>query len=85
MHEDIIQKVGEVEEDSLYRGKDFGSLKEREANKLAAELLLPIPLINKCLKKGINTIEDLAKKFKVSKDAVSIRLYGIPYDYQTKD
>jgi Zn-dependent peptidase ImmA (M78 family) len=51
---------------------------ETEANKLAAEILMPFPLIEKLMGQGIRTIEGLAEALEVSKAAISIRL-GVSY------
>lgn len=76
---------------TLYR--DFESStgevqKEREANAFAAAILMPEELIKKAIKKstttGIGLIDELAKKFKVSSQAMSIRLSNLgimDYDY----
>jgi Zn-dependent peptidase ImmA (M78 family) len=67
-----------IVEDALFRNSGLSSKKETEANKLAADILMPYPLITKLMENGIRTIEDLADALEVSKAAISIRL-GVPY------
>jgi Zn-dependent peptidase ImmA (M78 family) len=65
-----------VVDDALYRSKLSGS-QETMANKFAADILMPWELINQKIAEGYKTVEDLAKVFKVSEGAMSIRL-GVP-------
>lgn len=67
-----------IVDDALYRSRLSGRL-EVEANDLAADILMPWALINKAMDLGLNTVEDLAQEFNVSKSAMSIRL-GVPYE-----
>ena len=53
------------------------TLAEVQANKKAAEILMPIKLIEKEIKAGAITIPHLAQRFDVSEQAMSIRL-GVP-------
>jgi Zn-dependent peptidase ImmA (M78 family) len=64
-------------EETLYRGGLSGP-KETEANKLAADILMPFPLIESLMKQGFRSIEDLANELVVSRTAIAIRL-GVPY------
>ncbi|MGY0791567.1 ImmA/IrrE family metallo-endopeptidase [Azospirillum argentinense] len=68
---------GEIRDDQFYRFLP-GPL-EREANELAAEILMPWTLINRLTTAGVNDLADLAKELMVSRQALAIRL-GIPYD-----
>lgn len=52
---------------------------EAQANKYAAEILMPVRLINHALEQGLSSIADLADHFQVSKSSMSIRM-GVPYD-----
>lgn len=52
---------------------------EREANFFAAELLMPQELVETCIGKGMNTIEQLADFFDVSEQAMTIRLTYLGY------
>lgn len=76
LHRDLIGDG--VTDDVLYRSGLSGQ-EERQANNYAANLLMPWHLIIPELEKGINSIGELAEKFKVSKTAMSIRL-GIPWE-----
>lgn len=65
-------------DDALYRS-GLPSKIEVEANKMAADILMPWHLIRREQANGLSSVEDLARKFKVSKSAMSIRL-GVPYE-----
>jgi Zn-dependent peptidase ImmA (M78 family) len=67
-----------VQDDALYRSKLSGAI-EAEANRFAADLLMPWNLINQEMAAGTSTVEDLAREFGVSKSSMSIRL-GVPYE-----
>jgi Zn-dependent peptidase ImmA (M78 family) len=60
----------------MYRG-GLSSREETQANQMAADILMPFPLINKLVDQGETTIEKLAKRLQVSLPALKIRL-GIP-------
>jgi hypothetical protein len=66
-----------IVEDALFRS-GLSSKQETEANKLAADILMPFPLIQKLMAQGIRTIEELSESLQVSKTAISIRL-GVSY------
>jgi Zn-dependent peptidase ImmA (M78 family) len=67
--------VGERNEDNyLLRSEGMSNRQEVEANKFAASLLMPMDQIEVAMKDGCTTPEALAKKFNVSKLAMSIRL-----------
>ena len=74
LHRDMIEDG--VVDDILYRSNLSGSL-EKEANSYAAQLLMPRHLILEAIKEGIDSIKELADKFRVSEAAMSIRT-GIP-------
>lgn len=67
-----------VEDDGLYRSKLSGGI-EAEANRFAAELLMPLPLLQNKLDAGEDSVANLAETFEVSKSSMSIRL-GVPYE-----
>ena len=77
LHENLI-KDGIVE-DALLRAEGLSNAIEAQANAFAADLLMPWHLIRAQQEKGINGIEELADIFEVSRDAMSIRLLGLPY------
>ena len=66
-----------IVEDALFRG-GLSNSKETEANKLAADILMPFTLIEKLMAQGFKTITELAERLEVSKVAISIRL-NVPY------
>lgn len=62
-----------VIDDVLYRSKLSNAL-EVQANRLAADILMPYSLIEEAMQSGTRDVEDLANLFKVSPAAMSIRL-----------
>lgn len=75
LHRDLIED-GMIVDDTLYRSRLSGPL-EKEANRYAARLLMPRHLILKVIREGVDSIAELADKFRVSEAAMSIRT-GIP-------
>ena len=67
-----------IADDALYRSRLSNKI-EAEANRLAADILMPLHLINPLIDKGISDIQNLAERFNVSASAMSIRL-GVPYE-----
>lgn len=63
-----------LEDNYLLRSNGLSNRQEREANKFAAELLMPAKLISKALEDGYRTPQSLAKLFHVSELAMSIQL-----------
>ncbi|HEV7423573.1 MAG TPA: ImmA/IrrE family metallo-endopeptidase [Candidatus Paceibacterota bacterium] len=47
---------------------------ERDANKFAAELLMPIDFLKNDIKSGITNVPVLAKRYQVSEQAMAVRL-----------
>lgn len=74
LHKD---KIGDGIVDSpLYRSRLSNKI-EVEANKLAADILMPYEKIDLAIDKGVKTLEELARYFDVSIQAIKVRL-GIP-------
>ena len=67
-----------IEHDALYRSALGGPL-EAEANRLAADILMPWHLLHPAVVETGPQVVLLARKFNVSRNAMAIRL-GIPYD-----
>lgn len=67
-----------IEHDALYRSALGGPL-EAEANRLAADILMPWHLLHEAIVEHGMSVVTLARKFSVSRNAMAIRL-GIPYD-----
>jgi Zn-dependent peptidase ImmA (M78 family) len=59
------------------RRSSYWDEKERQANKFAAELLMPSILLKKAITSGIKDVHDLALLFNVSVEAMSYRLQNI--------
>lgn len=79
LHKELMDN--EFYEDYLLRASGAWSNPaiESEANRLAADILMPMNLIWKEYERGCKTIEELAERFQVSKDAMSVRLLGTHY------
>jgi predicted transcriptional regulator len=65
------------EESAMYRVASMSNRQEAEANRLAAEILMPQHLILMAAQDGRKTAAELARMFNVSEVAMSIRL-GLP-------
>jgi Zn-dependent peptidase ImmA (M78 family) len=74
LHRETIE--GEVVDDTFYRS-GLSEKREYEANKLAAEILMPWPLIRQLMSEGTATADGLAQALQVSDAAMHIRL-GLP-------
>lgn len=74
LHKDAIGD--ELVDDTFYRS-GLSERREYEANALAAEILMPWPLIRRLMAAGSNTADELASDLQVSPAAMSIRL-GLP-------
>ncbi len=71
LHQDHIGAG--VSDNNLYRSS-LSNRREHEANRLAAEILMPWHLIERELDDGETTPEDLAERLGVSEIAIKIRL-----------
>jgi Zn-dependent peptidase ImmA (M78 family) len=69
---------GELIDDAMYRS-GVTAKEETEANRFAADVLMPYSLIRSLIAAGINTPEQLAAKLQVSLPAIRIRM-GLPLD-----
>jgi Zn-dependent peptidase ImmA (M78 family) len=76
LHKHLFENRALIDNE-LYRS-GLNNEYETEANKLAADILMPWHLINSAMNENIRTIPELAKRFQVSDSAMAIRL-GIPY------
>jgi len=75
LHKD---QIGDGHADNhLLRAEGYSNYQEAEANRFAADLLMPRELIAQRMAEGVNTVEALAKEFGVSQIAMGIRL-GLP-------
>jgi IrrE N-terminal-like domain len=68
-----------VTDDMLYRSR-LGDHIETEANRLAAELLMPRMLVKTLFRSGIRSLTQLCEMFKVSDAAMRIRLKQLRLD-----
>ena len=67
-----------ITDDALYRS-NMSNAVEAQANRMAADILMPWHLIREATENGLDTVDELAKHFDVSKSTMSIQL-GVPYD-----
>jgi Zn-dependent peptidase ImmA (M78 family) len=67
-----------ITDDAMYRS-NLSSAVEVQANRMAADILMPWHLIREARDRGIDTVEELAKHFDVSKSTMAIQL-GVPYE-----
>ncbi len=75
LHRTILERH-DVIDDAMYRS-ELSSKEETAANRLAADILMPLPLIHLLISTGIREPEALANKLQVSVQAMKIRL-GLP-------
>lgn len=66
-----------LQDNYLLRAAGMSNSQEHEANRFAADLLMPRDLISAAIDKGTTDVSGLARLFKVSEIAMSIRL-GLP-------
>jgi predicted transcriptional regulator len=63
-----------ITENALHRSEGFSSKEEVQANKLAADILMPLDLISRQMNEGNRELRELARTFNVSEIAMAIRL-----------
>lgn len=71
LHEQLIGDG--IADDGLYRSRLSNSM-EWEANKMAADILMPWHLLNPVITRGVTSASHLARIFQVSESAMSIRV-----------
>lgn len=81
LHEEDIRKKPVAE--SIMLRSNLSNAKEVEANSLAADILMPMAMVNQLAETRQYGFDELAKKFGVSRQAMLVRL-GIP-DYKLSD
>ncbi|MEQ8396551.1 ImmA/IrrE family metallo-endopeptidase [Thalassobaculum sp.] len=74
MHRDLIGDG--ITEDALFRGPWGDPHVETQANRLAADILMPYFLIQIYWLRAERSVDQLARRFDVSKQAMEIRLEG---------
>ncbi|WP_299916305.1 ImmA/IrrE family metallo-endopeptidase [uncultured Roseobacter sp.] len=62
-----------IVDDGLYRSR-LSNAMEVEANKMAADILMPRHLLNHHIANGVNSVSELASIFQVSESAMSFRV-----------
>ena len=71
LHRDLIGDG--LIDDGMYRSK-LGDVLERQANRMAADLLMPAGLVRALYKGGMKSLSGLSAAFDVSEPAIRIRL-----------
>jgi len=80
------ERIGDgIVEDALLRADGFSNFLEAQANRKAADILMPWHLIKRYQDDGYDGVEELARKFQVSFDAMSIRILGVPYSQESRE
>jgi predicted transcriptional regulator len=74
LHPDLIGDG--ITDDALYRS-GLSNLVEVQANRLAADILMPRERIDERVRAGVSSVQQLAREFNVSEQAMAIRL-GVP-------
>lgn len=64
----------EFKDDRLYRSPGLSDAKEAEANRLAADILMPRRIIRRLLDQGVTDPNVMADRLKVSPDAMEVRM-----------
>lgn len=85
LHRELIGEA--IQDDKLYRS-GLSNRIEAQANRLAADILMPRHLIKETIDAGKAEADDvrtLAALFQVSRDAMSIRLLGVPYTQESPE
>lgn len=65
-----------ITDDALYRS-GLSNAVEAQANRLAADILMPRDKLREYIQSGVTEVDDLARAFNVSAQAMAIRL-GVP-------
>lgn len=71
LHPDLIGDG--ITDDALYRS-GLSSRVEAQANRLAADILMPRNRLDELIELGITSVAELARRFNVSEQAMAIRL-----------
>lgn len=79
LHRNLLD--GGIEDDRMYRSR-LGGFVERQANHLAAQLLMPANLVRFACQAGATDVARLAHAFGVSDQAMQIRLRELRLDGQ---
>jgi Zn-dependent peptidase ImmA (M78 family) len=68
-------KIGQrIEDNYLLRAEGLSNAIEAQANKFAADILMPYPLIEALVAEGVDGVDALARRLQVSQVAMAIRL-----------
>ena len=82
LHRTEIDRLGEIADNVLYRSGASETI-EYEANRLAAQIIIPEEAINECQQAIGKNVDQLAKEFGVSKTVMEVRMaaYEAENDY----
>lgn len=77
LHRDLIGDG--VVDNAMYRSKTLSNAIESQANRFAADLLMPARLVRQFWREGIKSVAQMAAKFDVSTAAARIRIVDLGY------
>jgi predicted transcriptional regulator len=78
LHRDLIGDG--VIDNAMYRSARLSDEIERQANRYAADLLMPAVAVRRLFRReGVRSLADLSERFDVSREAVNIRLKDLGY------
>lgn len=66
--------IGDGLTDNALYHSGLSTLQEVQANKLAADILMPFDLIEQEMRAGATSLDELAKRFDVTRQAIAVRL-----------
>lgn len=78
LHRDLIEQG--IVDNEMYRDKRISSHDETQANRMAADILMPVALVRHYKSQGYG-LDQLAALFQVSQGAMKIRLDGMERRY----
>jgi hypothetical protein len=74
LHRDLIDTG--IHDDTMYRSEELQGYQEVQANRLAADILMPIMKVKELMRQGLS-LQGLARQFGVSEEAMKIRTQGV--------
>jgi Zn-dependent peptidase ImmA (M78 family) len=72
LHRDLIESG--VVDNAMYRSATLSDDIERQANRFAADLLMPAALVQAAWRDGVRSYVEMASRFDVSEEAARIRM-----------
>lgn len=75
LHRDLIESG--IVDDTMYRSEQMSNVFEAQANRMAADILMPVRLVKAMWPHAAGSVDTMASSFGVSKDAMRIRLEAL--------